>query len=71
MLISLQRNELNTKELSSTNLNGEVHSESGYNSQDMESPSTAGSELLQTQIETLKEQNTNLTQELEKTVICF
>jgi len=59
--------DLQTKELSSTNLNGEVHSESGYNSQDLESPSSVESETLLLQVESLKEQNINLTQELEKT----
>ncbi|XP_066922290.1 general vesicular transport factor p115-like [Clytia hemisphaerica] len=59
--------DLQAKELSSTNLNGEVHSESGYNSQDLESPSSVESETLLLQVESLKEQNINLTQELEKT----
>lgn len=65
--ISELRNELNTKDLSVTHANGETHSESGYNSREIESPSLAENEALLEQISSLKEKNLNLTQELEKT----
>ena len=71
-----QRNELNSKDLAITSLSngGELRrNESGYNSQDLESPSNdnAQNDALNAQIESLKQKTVELTQELEKTVSSF
>lgn len=72
-LFNFQRNETNTKNLSSMHINGDQRlqttMESGYNSQDGDSPSSTLHLELQKQIEELKEENRNLTTNLETTVI--